>query len=70
MIQLVRQLILSNLNEERIISLVAADWDGDGFTDFTIYRPSTGYWHIMLAKNPILQIFMQWGVPRYKDAGA
>lgn len=46
---------------------VAGDWDGDLITDFTIYRPTTGYWYIMLAKNPILQIFMQWGVPRYND---
>ena len=49
------------------IRLVAGDWDGDLVTDFTIYRPTTGYWYIMLAKNPILQIFMQWGVPRYND---
>ena len=47
--------------------LVAGDWDGDLFTDYTIYRPSTGYWYIMLNRNPILQIFMQWGVPRYND---
>ena len=47
--------------------IVAGDWDGDLLTDFTIYRPTTGYWYIMLAKNPILQIFMQWGVPRYHD---
>jgi len=46
---------------------VAGDWDGDSITDYTIYRPTTGYWYIMLSKNPILQIFMQWGVPRYKD---
>ena len=49
--------------------IVAGDWDGDTITDYTIYRPTTGYWYIMLSKNPILQIFMQWGVPRYNDVG-
>jgi hypothetical protein len=50
-------------------NIVAGDWDGDLLTDYTIYRPTTGYWYIMLAKNPILQIVMQWGVPLYKDIG-
>jgi hypothetical protein len=48
-------------------STVDADWNADSITDYTIYRPSTGYWYIMLSRNPILQIFMQWGVPLYND---
>jgi hypothetical protein len=51
----------------RIYGLVAGDWDGDLRTDYTVYRSSTGYWHIMLSRNPILQIFMQWGAPQSED---
>lgn len=50
--------------------IVAADWNGDSINDFTIYRRSTGYWYIMLSKNPILQIFMQWGAPQFDDIPA
>ena len=57
-------------NDETAVYLnrsVAGDWDGDLITDYTIYRPSTGYWYIMLSRNPILQIFMQWGSPQFED---
>lgn len=53
----------------RLSTVVAADWDGDLFTDYTIYRPTTGFWHIMLARNPLLQIIMQWGIPQLEDVG-
>jgi hypothetical protein len=38
---------------------VAGDWDGDGRSDFTIWRPSTGVWFTQYATGGWDGVF--WG---------
>jgi hypothetical protein len=48
---------------------VPADYDGDGKTDFAVFRPSTGYWYVATQLGGTLTF--QWGasgdVPRPLD---
>ena len=41
---------------------VAADYNGDGVTDFGVYRPSTGAWHLSLSGTQTA-LTLQWGGP-------
>ncbi len=44
-------------------SIVVADFDGDGKTDASIYRPSTGYWYINQTSNGQMLQYGWGGVP-------
>jgi Thermolysin metallopeptidase, alpha-helical domain/Thermolysin metallopeptidase, catalytic domain/FG-GAP-like repeat len=40
---------------------VPGDYDGDGRTDYAVWRPSDGYWHILNSSNGNSQA-LQWGL--------
>jgi hypothetical protein len=39
------------------------DWDGDGKSDLTIYRPSSGVWYELRSSYPGGYASTQWGLP-------
>src|SRR5437016_322712 len=50
---------------------VRGDYDGDGTTDFAVWRPSTGQWFIIPSSNSSNFIVQQWGmggdIPVHED---
>ena len=42
---------------------VPGDYDGDGKTDFAVWRSSTGQWFIIPSSNPGAPIVQSWGLP-------
>jgi hypothetical protein len=41
---------------------VPGDYDGDGKTDFAVWRPTTGQWFIIPSGNPATQITQSFGL--------
>src|SRR5579862_2188699 len=42
------------------MAATVGDYDGDGNTDFAVWRPSTGQWFIIPSSNPSTSIVQQW----------
>ncbi|CAF0890923.1 unnamed protein product [Didymodactylos carnosus] len=42
---------------------VGGDYDGDGFGDFAIWRPTTLTWYIVPSTNPLIILTRTWGLP-------
>ncbi|CAF1039256.1 unnamed protein product [Didymodactylos carnosus] len=42
---------------------VTGDYDGDGLSDFAIWRPSTLTWYITPSTNPLVILTRTWGLP-------
>jgi hypothetical protein len=40
-------------------AIMSGDYDGDGWTDYTVYRASEGVWYVKTATNTIIR---QWGI--------
>ena len=49
---------------------VPGDFDGDGKTDFSVFRPSTGYWYIQNSSNPSTMTSYYFGASTDKVAPA